>query len=166
MTESSSAGGPTATASPPRSFSPFSGFNSAPSISQSTTPQPSQQSHSAFAPPRQAAPDPFAGLGASFSSKPAMPSPAPKPAAPAAAADDDEWSFSSALPAETVPSKHEAVVSNTSVMIGMSAERPSASPNSMKLLFAFSNNTPQPVSELHFQLAVTKVGNHPLSLPC
>ena len=39
----------------------------------------------------------------------------------------------------------------------MLANRSYSQASSISLLFAFSNNTAQPVSEIHFQLAVTKV---------
>jgi hypothetical protein len=87
----------------------------------------------------------------------------PTPAAsqtPATANDDDEWSFSSALPPETtpqVPREHKALVSNTSLKVDMVANRTVDTDPLLNLLFAFTNNTAQPISELHFQLAVTKV---------
>lgn len=155
LTEESSAKGPASTSTPPPPFSAFSAFNSAPSTSQNNTPQPFQ---SAFQPPAAAAAapssDPFAALASSnFSSQPAQPA-APK------AADDDEWNFSSALPTETpaLPREHKAVVANTGLKIDLLANRTTSASNSINLLFAFSNNTAQPISEVHFQLAVTKVG--------
>lgn len=161
MTENSSARGQTTTASPPPAFSSFTGFNSAAPSSQSSTPK---QAHSAFAPPAQvSAKDPFAGLGShGFSSKPATPKPATPSNAPqpAAANDEDEWSFSSALPPEAPaqqPREHREVVSNTTLKIELMASRSTPAASSINLLFAFTNITAQPVSELHFQLAVTKV---------
>ncbi|KAL2144725.1 hypothetical protein VTI28DRAFT_8663 [Corynascus sepedonium] len=151
VTQGNSAKGQVPASSPsPAPFSNFSSFTSAPG-SQSGTPQPLQRS--AFSPPTQpAATDPFAALS-SLSSKPST------PAAPAAAAnDDDEWNFSSALPSETpqVPKEHQAVVSNTSLKLDMVANRTVDTDPSISLLFAFTNNTAQQVTELHFQLAVTK----------
>lgn len=77
----------------------------------------------------------------------------------AAANDDDEWNFSSALPPEApqLPREHKTVVANTGLKIDMIANRNVDTDPSLSLLFAFSNNTAQPLSELHFQLAVTKV---------
>lgn len=151
----------TATPQPP-SFSQFASFTS-PSASQSGTPQPSGMS--AFKPPQQQATtsnDPFAALGSPiFSSKPATPAPAPAiapaPAAPAAN-DDDEWAFSSALPPEapSQPKEHKATVSDSTVKIEMIAGR-TGTGNAINLSFAFSNNSAQPISELHYQLAATKV---------
>jgi hypothetical protein len=58
-----------------------------------------------------------------------------------------------------VPREHKAVVSNTNLKLDMVANRTVDSDPGISLLFAFTNNTAQPVSELHFQLAVTKVTN-------
>ncbi|KAL2016880.1 hypothetical protein VTK56DRAFT_2880 [Thermocarpiscus australiensis] len=155
VTQSNSAKGQVPTSTPPpSSFSHFSSFTSAPS-SESATPQPPPKS--AFSPPPSkpaaGASDPFAAL-ASLSPKP----PPPAPAAPTATNDDDEWNFSSALPPEVppAPKEHKAVVSNTSLKIEMAAARTVDTDPSISLLFAFSNNTAQQVTELHFQLAVTK----------
>lgn len=172
VTQSSTAqGSAAASTSTPDPFSSFNAFNSAPSTSKNNTPQPPSYQSSAFAAPAQAA-DPFAalsssnfGTGFSSNSKPATPAPKPAaaPAAPAAPAsqanDDDEWNFASALPTDTpaLPREHRAVVNNTSLKVDMLANRTTATSNSINLLFAFSNNTAQPISELHFQLAVTKV---------
>ena len=165
LTENSSAKAPTPT--PPQSQ--FASFSS-PSGPLSMTPQPQAQGpqQSAFAPP-QPANDPFAALGA------AIPSSSPAPAAAAAAtaavapppkptvsSEEDEWNFASALPPETPskPKEHRLTVSDTSLRIEMVAGRSSAEPNALNINFAFSNNTPSPISELHFQLAVTKVSLH------
>lgn len=162
MTENNSAKGPMSniTTPQPTSFSQFASFTS-PSASQSGTPQPPVMS--AFKPPQQAAApssDPFAALGSpAFSSKPSTPAPVsqPAPAAPAAN-DDDEWAFSSALPPEqpSLPKEHRATISDYTVKIEMMAGR-TGSGNSLNFSFAFSNNSAQPVTELHFQLAATKV---------
>lgn len=178
VTQSSTAQGAGQSTSTPDPFSSFNAFNSAPSTSKNNTPQPPNYQQSAFAAPAKAA-DPFAALsspsfGTGFpnTSKPATPAPAPAvapaPAAPPASAapvsqanDDDEWNFASALPTETpaLPREHRAVINNTSLKIDMLANRTTGSSNSINLLFAFSNNTAQPISELHFQLAVTKVSS-------
>lgn len=173
VTQSSTAQGAGQSTSTPDPFSSFNAFNSAPSTSKNNTPQPPNYQQSAFAAPAKAA-DPFAALtGFPNTSKPATPAPAPA-AAPAHAAppasappvsqanDDDEWNFASALPTETpaLPREHRAVINNTSLKIDMLANRTTGSSNSINLLFAFSNNTAQPLSELHFQLAVTKVSSN------
>lgn len=158
VTQSNTAKGPVATPTPPpgNSFSQFASFTSAPG-SKSTTPQPPAASRSAFSPPptKPVAQDPFAALSSLSAS---APSPAPAPAA--ATNDDDEWSFSSALPPETAPAlprEHRATISNTTLKIDMIANRKADSDPSINMVFTFTNNTAQPVSELHFQLAVTKV---------
>ncbi len=159
VTQNNSAKGPVSTPTPPpnSSFSQFTSLVGSSPASQSTTPQPPPSARSAFSPPppKAVAEDPFAVLGSLSSPKPATPAPAP-----VAANDDDEWSFSSALPPEappTLPREHRAVVSNTSVKIDLVANRAGGMAPSLSLLFSFTNNTVQPVSELHFQLAVTKV---------
>jgi len=159
MTQNSTAKGPTPTPTPPP-FSAYAGFASNPSASQSSTPQPGLGQYSAFSQPPQKTSDPFAALSSSqFSSKPTTPQPPATPAAaPAASNDDDEWSFSSALPPESsAPREHQIIVSNTALRVHMKASRQSQSPNAIHLLFVFSNTTPQHISDLHFQLAVTKV---------
>ncbi|KAK0611607.1 VHS domain-containing protein [Immersiella caudata] len=156
ITQNNTAKGPASagTPTPPNNaFSQFSSFTSAP-VSQSTTPQPPAASRSAFSPPPAKSPaqDPFAGLS-SLGRKPNTPTPA------AATTDDDEWSFSSALPPEAppaLPREQRAVVSNTGLKIDLLANRTVDTAPSINLLFSFTNNTAQPVSELHFQLAVTK----------
>ncbi|CAK7230359.1 ARF-binding protein [Sporothrix bragantina] len=154
-----------ATVSGPPATDAFSSLFSSSSMaasSNSGTPQPNYQS-SAFAPPKSASADPFAALASPKFHSPASSSPAPAaPAAaptPAAAADDDEWSFSSALPPEPAvskPKEHRAVVSNGPVKIDMYATRSPASPAGIQFAFAFSNATSQPIADLHFQTAVTK----------
>lgn len=164
LTQDNSAKGSTSTSTPPPGFPGFSAFNSGPSTSKNNTPQPNYQ-QSAFAPPAPAA-DPFAAL-----TSPKIPSSStiPAPALPMAAQpaqqsnDDDEWNFASALPTETpaLPREHRALVSNNSLKIDLLANRTTGTSNSINLLFAFSNNTAQPISEVHFQLAVTKVYSLP-----
>lgn len=163
LTEHSSAKAPT----PTPSQSQFAAFSS-PSGSQSMTPQPPAQGsqQSAFAPP-QPANDPFAAFGAAIPSSSPAPAGAiatPPPPRPTVSNEDDEWNFSSALPPETPakPKEHRLTISNTGIRIDMVAGRSTANPNPMNLHFAFSNNTTAPVGELHFQLAVTKVGLSPL----
>jgi ADP-ribosylation factor-binding protein GGA len=115
------------------------------------TPQPPSQQSSAFVPPSQPASDPFASLGAAM--------PAAQPPKPAVSAKEDEWNFASALPAETPskPKEHRQTLSDTVLRIEMQAGRGPAGPNALNVNFAFSNNAAAPLSELHFQLAVTKV---------
>ncbi|KAK3319809.1 VHS domain-containing protein [Cercophora scortea] len=161
ITQGNSAKGPVSTPTPPQSSSSFSNFASftSPPSSQSTTPQPPHSMRSAFASPPRPAADPFAALGSSSfssSSKPSTPVPASAPAA--AANDEDEWSFSSALPPEAPPQpkEHRAKVSDTFIQIDLVATRRVPGAPAIDLLFLFTNKTALPVSELHFQLAVTK----------
>ncbi|KUI58228.1 hypothetical protein VP1G_05535 [Cytospora mali] len=156
LTQNNSSATGTASASTTDPFSSFDAFNSAPSTSKNNTPQPSKYQQSAFAPPSQAI-DPFAALAAPRAA-PQQASAPPAPTASQANNDDDEWNFSSALPTETpaLSREHKVLVSNTSLKIDMLANRTTGTSNSINLLFAFSNNTAQPISELHFQLAVTK----------
>jgi ADP-ribosylation factor-binding protein GGA len=150
MTENSSAKGPLATATPPPAGTPFAAFAGASSASQSSTPQPNYAS--AFAPPARNNADPFAGLGT-------VPAGKPQAAAPAQN-DDDEWSFSSALPPEAVPSQKDITVSSSEVKIDLNATRNKlveAHKNAIRLRFRFSNTTALPISEVHFETAVAKV---------
>jgi len=146
---------PASTSQPSQASAAFSSFVSPPSASQSATPQPNYAS-SAFAAPATPAADPFASLISPVSTGTAAGGLIPT--ATSATNDDDEWSFSSALPPETPrqPQEHRIVVNNSSIKIEMLANRAAATPNAMSLAFAFSNNTAQPVSEIHFQTAVTK----------
>ncbi|PHH69621.1 hypothetical protein CDD80_6610 [Ophiocordyceps camponoti-rufipedis] len=110
--------------------SPFSNFASltSPAGSKSTTPQPQSQ--------------------------PSKPHAQPSPQPPAAATnDDDEWNFTSSLPPETPPREHSSLVSDSSLRTEMLAKRQG---NAIRILFSFSNTSAMAISELHFQLAVTK----------
>ena len=77
--------------------------------------------------------------------------------------EDDEWNFSSALPESStqqqqqLPREHRATITDGSIRAEYLANRTTASSPAIDMLFSFSNNTAQPISELHFQLAVTKV---------
>lgn len=129
-----------------------------PSTSQPATPKPNQQAQSQPQPQpqpaqqAQPASDPFAVFKTST----------PKPAAASAAAqpsEDDEWNFSSSLPAETSnkPKEQRTTITDGSIRGEFLANRSPPSSNAINMAFSFSNNTAQPVSEFHFQLAVTKV---------
>ncbi|KAM0511578.1 hypothetical protein ACHAPE_009728 [Trichoderma viride] len=145
LTQGSTARGAGQNDTPPP-FSQFASFTSPPA-SQSATPQPNYQQQTS--PPQQAASNAFA----SFTTGP----PAPKPAA--VSNDDDEWNFSSALPTEQAPAKpteHKGTAGNSGLRTDFLAKRSTAVSNAINIVFAFSNNTAQPINELHFQLAVTK----------
>ncbi|EZF29467.1 hypothetical protein H109_00593 [Trichophyton interdigitale MR816] len=68
---------------------------------------------------------------------------------------DDEWTFSSALPEETLPSQNTIEVLNTTIGIKMQVKR-FPGENKIHGLVSFSNNTPHAISELHFQIAIEK----------
>ncbi|PTB44693.1 uncharacterized protein TrAFT101_003237 [Trichoderma asperellum] len=144
LTQGSTARGAGQNDTPPP-FSQFASFTSPPA-SQSATPQPNYQ--------QQTSPPPAASNAfASFTTSP----PPPKPAA--VSNDDDEWNFSSALPTEQAPAKpteHKGTAGNSSLRTDFLAKRSTAVSNAINIVFAFSNNTAQPINELHFQLAVTK----------
>lgn len=80
----------------------------------------------------------------------------PPAARPAPAADDDEWAFSSALP-EGLPSSNSISVSETSLSISLHATREPQTPSVITMSLTFSSKTDQPISELTFMAAVTKV---------
>ncbi|KAL7790323.1 VHS domain-containing protein [Trichoderma ceciliae] len=152
LTEGSTARGAGQNDTPPP-FSQFASFTSPPA-SQSATPQPNyhhQQQQQQVSPPA------VSNAFASFSTS----SPAPNLPKPAAVSnDDDEWNFSSALPADqpaaAKPKEHRATASSTSLKTDFLAKRSTAVSSAINIVFAFSNNTAQPINELHFQLAVTK----------
>jgi ADP-ribosylation factor-binding protein GGA len=158
---------------PPQSASTdLFGSISGPS-SHSVTPSPHQQQL-----PVQKKADPFAALsnsnsrsGSPFQFQSRAPAPAPAPAstdfdliggsAPPSSAPisvaDDEWTFSSALPDQP----QDLVVTNSAIKTVFAVTRP----NNKELIVAsrISNSTPQPIEDLTFQLAVTKVSpsRHP-----
>lgn len=132
------------------------------------TPSFNQQQHQ---PPPQKKADPFAALSGSrtgspfqFQSHPTPAAPAPAPtsssgldllggsAAPPAApaANDDEWTFSSALPDQP----HDLIVTNSAIKTTFAVTRPNAS--ELAIASRISNATAQPIDDLTFQLAVTK----------
>lgn len=134
--------------------------------SHSVTPSPQTKQQ-----PAQKKIDPFAGLSNS-NSRSGSPfqfqSRAPAPAVPASASfdllgggapaasapapvDDDEWAFSSALPDQP----QDLVVTNSAIKTVFAVTRP----NNSELIVAsrISNTTAQPIEDLTFQLAVTKV---------
>ena len=154
-------------------FTSFGAFGSSQPPSHSASPQPGQfqkqqQQPAAPAKPQTPAADPFAALQSAIKQPApqqsqksmfdfANPQPPANNKAPATSeVDDDEWAFSSALP-EGPPSSNTVTVSDTSLRISLHATRdpPTASVITMSLLF--SNTTQQPITELTFMAAVTKV---------
>jgi hypothetical protein len=190
-TQHSSARGPTPTRSPAPppaptqskpNYSSFSAFGSPQPVPQASTPQPSlfqqqqAQQQAAFARQQQQAPaqDPFASLVSPV--RQSTPQQTQQPshsifdfanhqapaAAPAPAADDDEWAFSSALP-EGLPSSNTILVSETTLNISLHATREQSTPSVITLSLTFSSKTDQPISDLEFAAAVTKVSLSPHS---
>ena len=119
-----------ALATPPRSNSPFQ--------FQSRSPAPPTA-----APPQSSGLD-LLGMGGSNGIS------TPQPTAPAA---DDEWTFSSSL-----PESQDLTVTNTSIKTQFAVSRSSES--ELLIHSRTSNNTAQPIADLTFQLAVTKVSFH------
>ncbi|KAF5136748.1 ADP-ribosylation factor-binding protein GGA2 [Metarhizium anisopliae] len=122
--------------------------------SQPGTPQPAV--HQQPKPPSyQPASDPFSAVGAA-SALTSAPTPPPQPAA--VSNDDDEWNFSSSLPpaAPNKPKEHKGTINQGLLRTDFLAGRATSASNSIHITFAFSNNSAQPITELHFQLAVTK----------
>jgi hypothetical protein len=75
-------------------------------------------------------------------------------------AEDDEWSFASALPpgSESALAQNELIVTDTNLRIVLDASRPAMTPDGPILLkVKFSNNASAPIHDLTFQMAVTKV---------
>ncbi|KAG6100221.1 hypothetical protein E4U30_005169 [Claviceps sp. LM220 group G6] len=151
VTQDNTAGGSMLDQNRTASFSQFASFTS-PLPSQSGTPQPSLQQQPKPSPATQASADPFAAL-ASASTPTSF-----QQTTVASANDDDEWNFSSALPpaVSNKPKEHKGTINQSLLRTDYLAGRATGASNSIHMTFAFSNNSAQPVTELHFQLAVTK----------
>ncbi|KAG5921236.1 hypothetical protein E4U61_007017 [Claviceps capensis] len=151
VTQDNTAGGSMLDQNQTTSFSQFASFTS-PLPSQSGTPQPSLQQQPKPPLANQASADPFAAL-ASASAPTSF-----QQATAASANDDDEWNFSSALPpaVSNKPKENKGTINQSLLRTDYLAGRATSASNSIHITFAFSNNSAQPVTELHFQLAVTK----------
>ncbi|KAF1351895.1 VHS domain-containing protein [Delphinella strobiligena] len=68
---------------------------------------------------------------------------------------DDEWSFTSSLPPQQVETK-DIQVTNSNIRTVFTVSRPSGANDWLSVESKISNNTAQPISDLTFQLAVTK----------
>ncbi|KAI7012691.1 hypothetical protein KC366_g16365, partial [Hortaea werneckii] len=126
-----------ALASTPRSGSPFQ-FQQSTSSGKSPAPPATSQTP-------QAAGGGLDLLGMGDSTAPAQPQQQQQ-----AAGGDDEWTFSSALPDQP----HELAVTNSSIKTVFSVKRDNDT--EIQLQSKISNNTAQPITDLTFQLAVTK----------
>ncbi|KAH0538036.1 hypothetical protein FGG08_005348 [Glutinoglossum americanum] len=73
-------------------------------------------------------------------------------------ADAEEWTFASSLPVanNAPPSTNEIIVTNSSVHVLLEVKRPPTSEATIEILARFSNNTSQSISDMTFQVAVTK----------
>ena len=161
-------------------YSAFSSMSGSRPPSQTVTPTPSlsqQQQHlqQPAARPLQPAVDPFASISSigqrqsspfqpvQPQSNQSMPSsmmqatnpPGSSQAPPTggASADADEWTFASSLP----ESSNEIIVTTSTVNIVLAVTRPPGTDVGLSLLAKFSNTSASPVSDLTFQVAVTKV---------
>ncbi|KAB8230744.1 VHS domain-containing protein [Aspergillus alliaceus] len=166
----------------PPAFKPnydiLSSLNTSRPVSQSSTPAPAaMRPHSTTATPPPA--DPFASL-VSASSR--HPSPFPsvtlsqQPASAGSAlldlvggsfsqpldsrpkaAEEDEWDFASSLPeGNSLPTTNRVQVLNSSLRVEVVARRHPQQARQIHMVALFSNGTNQPLSELHFQVAVEK----------
>ncbi|KAE8375071.1 VHS domain-containing protein [Aspergillus bertholletiae] len=151
----------------PSAFKPnydiLSSLNSSRPASQSSTPAPAAmrpQSTTATPPPS----DPFASL---VSASPRHPSPFPSvvsrtsssqpPAGNTKAPDEDEWDFTSSLPeSNALPTTNRVQVLNSSLRVEFVVRRHPQQARQIHMVALFSNGTSQPLSELHFQVAVEK----------
>lgn len=150
-------------------------MNSSRPVSQSPTPMRAPPAPSTATPPPI---DPFASLVSASPRQSSSPfqapaqtppassslldlvgGPAPQTApAPAPAAEDDEWNFASSLPASNaLPSANKIQVLNSELRVDFAARRVPNQPRQIHVMANFSNNTSQPIGELHFQVAVEKV---------
>ncbi|OJK00509.1 hypothetical protein ASPACDRAFT_52187 [Aspergillus aculeatus ATCC 16872] len=156
----------------------FSSINTSQSPSQSSTPAPGGRPQSINSSPATATPspalDPFASL-VSAGSRQASPLPSSaqppagslldlmgsEPAPPAnsqtKAREEDEWNFASSLPeSNALPSMNRVQVLNSNLRIEFMARRHPQHTQQIHVVALFSNSTNQPLSELHFQVAVEK----------
>ena len=78
------------------------------------------------------------------------------PSAPATGDDGDEWAFTSALPPGSAVKANEMLVVDSNLRAVVEVNRP-AGDGPILLKATFSNNASQPIQDLTFQMAVTKV---------
>ncbi|KAL8972857.1 MAG: hypothetical protein Q9197_002587 [Variospora fuerteventurae] len=152
-------------------YDPFASLTGSHPASRSTTPGPSNPKPSAMS-----SSDPFAALSSkppqqpSTVSSPSMfdfaslKSPAsttPQPSQQsngASTSTDDDWTFTSALPADnsSLPATNEVTVSTTAVSILFRTSRSDKPGSPISISASYSNNTPSLITEYTFQVAVTK----------
>ncbi|KAJ5172116.1 hypothetical protein N7492_004709 [Penicillium capsulatum] len=130
------------TATPPQAPDPFASLVSA-------SPRPNA---GGFQPPAQSQGTPASSSLLDLAGGPTAP---PRPAAPAA--EEDEWNFASSLPqSNTLPATNQVQVLNSQLHVEFQARRNQAAPRQIYVKAVFSNKSSQPISELHFQVAVEK----------
>ena len=176
---------PSQPSSQPRpNYDPFGSISTSQPVSKPATPTPSFGPPPPQTQVQQPRIDPFASLNAptprqaspfqfhqSIHQQPPQPSslldltasnPSQAPSVPsssnqqsngAATSGDDEWTFSSALP----DSSHDLTVVHSSIHVLFHVSRQPGPENVILIQSQVSNNTVQPISQLTFQLAVTKV---------
>ncbi|EEA27779.1 VHS domain protein [Talaromyces marneffei ATCC 18224] len=126
--------------SPPPAVDPFASLISA--SSRSASPMVSNQK----APSSSALVD-LVGGGPSSST----------PAGATTAPADDEWSFTSALPTESaLPATNRVRILDSSLAVDFEARRKPGEPRTIQIMALFSNKSSQPLTELHFQVAVER----------
>jgi ADP-ribosylation factor-binding protein GGA len=154
-------------------YDAFAALTSALPSSKPATPNPMQQQQR---PTTQAPHDPYASLVPSSNSRPSTPSQnrnvsqphgqqpslmsisQNRTASPAfgnqgPAAGDDEWNFASSLP--DAPQSHTVRVHSSQILLEFAAQRQQGQ-SGIAIQARFSNNTSQPITALHFQVAVEK----------
>ena len=166
-------------------YDPFASISSSQNPSKPASPAPNSFAFQAPQQPQQNRGDPFAALSGQQrtaspfqfqqsvkpAASPAPPMPLPQSAASLlggaphsngalAAAADDEWTFSSALPDQQ---SHQLTITNSAIKTIFQIARPAGADDWISIDSRISNNTPSPISDLTFQLAVTKVSGkrHP-----
>ncbi|KAL4900519.1 hypothetical protein BDW74DRAFT_182607 [Aspergillus multicolor] len=131
---------PPVTATPPPAVDPFASLVSASPRHNSPLPSSSASPR----PPASSSLLDLAGAGAAPEQKPK-------------AADDDEWDFASSLPqSSSLPSTNRVQVLNSSLKVEFVARRHPQQQRQIHIVASFSNATSQPLSDLHFQVAVEK----------
>ncbi|KAH8697133.1 VHS domain protein [Talaromyces proteolyticus] len=71
-------------------------------------------------------------------------------------AAEDEWSFTSSLPTSSLPTTNKVRVLNSSLVIDLEVRRKPGESQTIQAVALFSNASNQPLSELHFQVAVER----------
>ncbi len=131
---------------PPGSTDPFSSISKIPSRQSS----PFDYQQRPFPTPMSASSQP---------SQSQQPSNAPPTSNAAAGADEEEWTFASALPegSGSLPASNDVTVTNSAINVVFAVSRPTSGEHSLRIIAQFTNNTAQMISDVTFQVAVTRV---------